>query len=226
APTFSVEVAPYSIDSKRENYTTQSRVDGSIKAKGAGYIPINGLKIGRKRKASNDEEIIYSDNNNETDSSSEYSDDNFDIELNNPIITNNVTVTKQPPIVVSLTDKLTFLNIKTKINEIKLNVNYKCNGKFLAITPLNNEAHTKITEVLKNLKAEFHSYARKSEIKPKIILKGLPVLPIEVISNELQGININVTNIYMLRSKTNNNPNLATYLITVENTSILKEIIK
>lgn len=103
---------------------------------------------------------------------------------------------------------------------------YKYNGKYVAIVPKKVEAHDKIIEVLKSEEAEFHTYARKSEIKPKIVLKGLPVLPVEVISNEIHSHNIKTNSIYMLRAKTNNNLNSATYLITVDNLTTLRKMNK
>ncbi|KAK0074764.1 hypothetical protein PV325_007836 [Microctonus aethiopoides] len=111
-------------------------------------------------------------------------------------------------------------------NNVDTKVTYECNGNYVAIVPKKIEAHDKIIEVLKSEEAEFHTYARKSEIKPKIVLKGLPVLPVEVTSNEIHSLNIKTNNIYMLRAKTNNNLNSATYLVTVDNLTTLNEIIK
>lgn len=116
--------------------------------------------------------------------------------------------------------------MKSSINKLNLEVTYKCNGKHVAIVPNNLDAHRKITEVLKSESAEFHTYARKCDIKPKIILEGLAVLPVEVVTNELQSHNIEVISIYMLRNINNTNLNLATYLVTIDNLTVSKEILK
>lgn len=116
--------------------------------------------------------------------------------------------------------------MKSIINKLNLEVTYKGNGKIVTIVPNNFDTHTKIIEILRNENAEFQTYSRKSDIKPKILLKGLPMLPVEVIANELQSYNLKIISIYMLRNKNNINPNLATYLITVENLTILKELLK
>ncbi|KAK0072947.1 hypothetical protein PV326_013952, partial [Microctonus aethiopoides] len=165
----------------------QLNYEGSVKRKRACKKTTDNPSSKCKKKAydDDDDDEIFSDNN--VDTSSNTSDDNFNLGFNQPKQTHSTKENKQPP----------------KI-----------------------EAHDKIIEVLKSEEAEFHTYARKSEIKPKIVLKGLPVLPVEVTSNEIHSLNIKTNNIYMLRAKTNNNLNSATYLVTVDNLTTLNEIIK
>lgn len=201
--------------------------EGSVKRKRANNKTNDNPSSNCKRKAyDEDDDEIFSDNNLETDTSSNTSDGSSNLGSSQSKQIHSSKDYKQPPVVVTLNNKLTLLQIKSLINKENLEVTYKCNGKHVTIIPKKIEAHAKMIEVLNSVGAEFHTYARKSEIKPKIVLKGLPVLPVEVISNEILRHNIKTNSIYMPRAKTNNNLNTVTYLITVDSLSDLKEIIK
>ncbi|KAK0169478.1 hypothetical protein PV328_011989 [Microctonus aethiopoides] len=149
-----------------------------------------------KRIAHSDDENIYSDNNIETDTRSVTSKDDYVNRNNETKHVHSENKVKQPPIVVNLSYKHTILQIKSIINNLKVEVTYRCNGRFVAVAPTDSTGHNKIIEALRSEGAEFDTYARKSEIKPKIILKGLPVLPVEIIDNELQGHKIKITSIF------------------------------
>lgn len=137
-------------------------------------------------------------------------------------ITNNFT--KQPPIVITLSGKYTAVYTQELVNKHCTEVIYKNNGKSLIIYVNNNNDHINIIELLKKGNIEFHSYQRKEDRKPKIILKGLPLLPTDSIHEELVDHKINPINIQLIRSKNNKNVNQATYLITLTTIGELKVI--
>ncbi|KAK0074491.1 hypothetical protein PV325_008270, partial [Microctonus aethiopoides] len=80
----------------------------------------------------------------------------------------------QPPVVVTLNEELDFHAIHAIVNTICPSVKYKCNGKQVTLLIQDSVNYSKIIESLKIDGIKFHTYARKGDIKPKIILKGLP----------------------------------------------------
>ncbi|KAK0091080.1 hypothetical protein PV326_003778, partial [Microctonus aethiopoides] len=80
----------------------QQNLEGSTKRKRADNLPTDPGSTKYKRKALNGEEDIFSDNNDETDSSSDNSDDNIVIDANETKQVNSTKDNKQPPIIVTL----------------------------------------------------------------------------------------------------------------------------
>ncbi|KAK0093458.1 hypothetical protein PV326_013472 [Microctonus aethiopoides] len=79
----------------------------------------------------------------------------------------------QPPIIITLSEKHNLLTNQEAINKINTDAIYKCDGKQLSILATNKSAHDEIVKFLADLQVSFHTYARKNEIKPEIILKTL-----------------------------------------------------
>lgn len=131
---------------------------------------------------------------------------------------------RQPPIVVLLDDKHTAWNIRIIVNKICTDATVKNNGKFTTIIVNNLASHEKIIDLLRNELIEFHTYQRKEDRKPKIVLKGLPMISTDLIHEELIKHKINPLSIQLIRAKTNYNINIATYLLTVSNINELKII--
>lgn len=105
-----------------------------------------------------------------------------------------------------------------------MNAIFKHNYKHTTIIVDNVASHECIINLLRNENIEFHTFQRKEDRKPKIILKGIPLISMDEIHEELVNHNINPLNIQLLRTKTNNNANSATYSITVSNITELKKI--
>lgn len=97
------------------------------------------------------------------------------------------------------------------------------NGRQLTIIGKNKSAHDNIITTLKNEFIEFHTYERKEDKKPKIVLKGLPLLPTDDIHEELIKYKVNPLSIHLIRAKNNTNVNQATYLITLNSINKLKQ---
>lgn len=131
---------------------------------------------------------------------------------------------KQPPIVVTINETKSFWHIRDIVNKVYNNAAFKNNGKFALIIVEGESAHKAIIELLKKELIEFHTYQRKDDRKPKIVLKGLPLTSTDELHEELINYKINPESIKLLRAKNNNNINSATYLITVSNTDELKHI--
>lgn len=104
------------------------------------------------------------------------------------------------------------MEVKSLINKLNCDVNHKCNGKRAAIQTKEESAHSKIINLLEKEEASFHTYARKNEVNSKIILKGLPVIPTDIIKDEILSYQITPISIFMLRANDNYNVNQATYL--------------
>lgn len=173
----------------------------------------------------NDEETYSSD------SDSDYTENNnsvSSIDDRMPSATqNNTNKSKlQPPIVVLLTNEHNLLTVKHSLNEISKDIIYKSNGKQLNILVRNKTPHEAVTKSLKNKNIKFYSYARKEDLKPKLILKGLPLIATEIISEEIKQFNINLIKTQLLKAKNNSNINQATYLITLNSLEDLKQTIK
>ncbi|KAK0073172.1 hypothetical protein PV326_013685 [Microctonus aethiopoides] len=118
-----------------------------------------------------------------TDSGSSIDVDNEQIPVLAP---NNINQIKtQPPIIITLTSTHTLFTLKDIINKISNDITYKSNGKQLSILLPNKIIHEEVIKALIKINAKFHTYARKDEIKPKIILKGLPLMSIDIINEEL-----------------------------------------
>lgn len=224
------------------NTDTSNNINHHVEA---GKVQINDQAGQAKRKrdngASNDilipkvkriNDVTVNDyNTSDSDCSDSTSDsepatvnDNINSRVN--IQSNNKRSEFQPPIVVSLNDKLSFINVQSKIELIDKDTIFKCNGKQVTLLTVNIKVYTEIIQVLKIDGIKFYTYTRKTDIKPKIILKGLPVINTELFNTELLNVNIKIDNINLLRNKNNNNTNQATYLITVNNNDKLEELFK
>lgn len=139
--------------------------EGANKRKRECKIPTINQSFQRKRKACEDDEEVSSENNSETDSCDSSIGSTYQMK-NNQQQSHSPKDINQPPIIVSLTASNTFLQVKAIINKSDLDVKYKCNGKYVSISTTSAEDHTKIINILSNIKADFHTYSRKNEIKP------------------------------------------------------------
>ncbi|KAK0072970.1 hypothetical protein PV325_010468 [Microctonus aethiopoides] len=147
-------------------------------------------------------------------------------ELNNQNKQSVKKVNYQLPIVVTIDDKVSFLDIKNKIGLNNQYTTLKCNRKQVTLLTFNPSAFSEILHIFKTEGIQFHTYSRKGDIKPKVILKGLPVINTDFILEELSIQNIKPVNINLIRSKNNTNNSQATFLITVNDNDTLKEIVK
>lgn len=82
---------------------------------------------------------------------------------------------------------------------------------------------TYIIDLLLKHETDFCTFARKKGIKPKLVLKGLPLLPIKIVEEELLRQQIKPGSIHMIRNRNNQNINQTTYLVTVESIKITEE---
>lgn len=181
-----------------------------------------------KVKRNNSDIMNYSnDSDSESVNNSISSSENLNIQPNVDPNSKNIKNKFQPPIVISLNDNFTFADIHAKTKLIDNNIVYKYNGKQITLLITNQNTYEEVIIVLKIEGIKFHTYTRKSDIKPKVILKGLPPLfNTDEIKTELAAFNIAIENIKLLRNKNNTNSRQATYLVTVNNNNNLIEIIK
>ncbi|KAK0169742.1 hypothetical protein PV328_010384 [Microctonus aethiopoides] len=104
----------------------------------------------------------------------------------NKLTGENINIdSKQPPIVILLNETHTALSTQALVNKQYPNAICKNNGKTLTIHVKNKIDHGNIIRLLKSGNIEFHSYQRKEGRKPRIVLKGLPLLPTDDIHEEL-----------------------------------------
>ncbi|KAK0078955.1 hypothetical protein PV325_001908 [Microctonus aethiopoides] len=120
----------------------------------------------------------------------------------NKLTGENINIdSKQPPIVILLNETHTALSTQALVNKQYPNAICKNNGKTLTIHVKNKIDHGNIIRLLKSGNIEFHSYQRKEGRKPRIVLKGLPLLPTDDIHEELNSTNpehIQITSILTL----------------------------
>ncbi|KAK0171474.1 hypothetical protein PV327_011242 [Microctonus hyperodae] len=107
---------------------TQNNSENSSKRKRECNVNTFNLDRESKRININDHEELYSDDNDsEMETNTDVSNNNIECEVPNVNQVHTVKNYGQPPIVVVLSNKITFLQIKSLINSHKLDVKYKCN---------------------------------------------------------------------------------------------------
>lgn len=225
-----MEVAPININiltpvnsTDADETSSHNNVVGYSKRKRDNGITPEIVPNKLQKHENNDEDLF---NNSDLDSNSSMDSGNSHVTKNINDKQNTATRQRVPPIVVTLTNNNTLWDLKTKIKKIAQEAIYNCNGKQVSIQVKSDVLRNKIIELLAKHGADFHTFARKEDIQPKLVLKGLPVLPIEIIKDELQRQQIKTVGIHMIRNKNNQNLNQATYLVTVESIKILKETLK
>lgn len=116
---------------------------------------------------------------------------------------------KIPPIVV--TDKQHDMKkILTDIGVEKFNLKLISIGTKIFIE--NDDDATKVTNYLKEKNVEFFSHAPRNRKISKVVLSGLPVIPIETINSELEALNVHPTLIIHMNTR-NPDPHRALYLL-------------
>lgn len=116
---------------------------------------------------------------------------------------------KIPPIIV--TDKQHDMNkILVDIGIVKFNLKLISIGTKIFME--NNDDVTKAVTYLKENNVDFFSHASKNQKICKVVLSGLPEVPIETIKSELEVLNVHSTQINLMSSR-NPNPHRALYLV-------------
>ncbi|KAK0071468.1 hypothetical protein PV325_012839, partial [Microctonus aethiopoides] len=165
-----------------EESSSHNNVVGYLKRKRESGITPEIISNKLQKHENNDEELF---NNSDLNSNSSMDSGNSHVTKHVNERQNTATRQRVPTIVVTLTNNNTLLDLKSTIKKIAQEATYKCNGKQVSIQVKSDVLRNKIIELLAKHGADFHTFARKEDIQPKLVLKGLPVLPTETIKEEL-----------------------------------------
>lgn len=128
---------------------------------------------------------------------------------------------KSVPIVIN-TDDMNDTIIKNILSHEqiqKLQATIKYSRKTLKIYPVSEEASKAILNELTAESIPFHTFASSSELDKKFVIKGLPNLNIDIITNYFVAQEINPKYISMMKSKTDIPREYPVYFMAMDNTT-------
>jgi hypothetical protein len=103
--------------------------------------------------------------------------------------TKRKTVNNIPPFVIEMAGEWTHQKVRTTLENHVKNFHMKYNGrKTVKVQCYTTQSHQQLKEGLLKDKVAFHTFTRKDEKLPKVVIKGLPRFMHSTISEELSSI--------------------------------------
>ena len=130
--------------------------------------------------------------------------------MNTTETVNNLHTQRIPPPPPIFIDDV--INNQTMIKSIKKDISkedykLKINNNHVKIPPINPDAYTKLTKLLKTLNAKFHTYQLKQERRFRVVLRNIHhSVDLDELKFELQTLGHEVTSISNIRHRVTKNP--------------------